>query len=325
MLTSTQITQMVYALFFLGFVLLIFGANGLVDGASSLAKRFNISDLVIGLTIVAFGTSTPELVVSVLAGLSGQTDIAIGNVVGSNIFNALFILGLAAILSPVNVQHNTVWKEIPLMSLAAIVLGFLVNDALISGAATSEITRVDGLILLSFFAVFMYYIVDMARNDPSPTEEIKPMPVWKAVLFLVLGLGGLVLGGQWIVAGAVEMARAVGMSESVIGLTIISAGTSLPELATSVVAAYKKNSDIAIGNVVGSNIFNIFFILGVSATISPLTFNLAMNFDVIINVVVSFFMFIFLFTGKGRQIDRWEGITFMLAYVGYVSYLIYNQ
>jgi cation:H+ antiporter len=316
---------MVYLLFVLGFVLLIFGANGLVDGASSLAKRLNISDLVIGLTIVAFGTSTPELVVSVLAGLEGKTDIAIGNVVGSNIFNSLFILGLAAILSPINVQHNTTWKEIPLMLLSAIVLGFLVNDVLISGAATSEVTRVDGLILLSFFAIFMYYVIDMARNDPTPSEEIKQLPIWKAGLFLVLGLVGLVLGGKWIVDGAVEMARAVGMSESVIGLTIISAGTSLPELATSAVAAYKKNSEIAIGNVVGSNIFNVFFILGISATINPLNFNPAMNFDVMINIIVSIFMFVFLFTGKGRRIDRWEGIVFMLAYVVYVSYLIYNQ
>jgi cation:H+ antiporter len=316
---------MTYILFALGFVLLIFGANGLVDGASSLAKRFNISDLIIGLTIVAFGTSTPELVVSVQAATSGSTDIAVGNVVGSNIFNSLFILGLAAIMSPVNVQHNTTWKEIPLMLLSAIVVGLLVNDQMISGEAASFVSRVDGLILLCFFAVFMYYVIDMARNDATPSEEVKQLPVWKSLLFIALGLCGLVVGGGWIVDGAVAIARTFGMSEAVIGLTIVSAGTSLPELATSAVAAYKKNADIAIGNVVGSNIFNVFFILGTSATIAPLPFNPVMNFDVVINVLVSIFMFVFLFTGQGRRIDRVEGIIFVIAYLVYVSYLIYQQ
>ncbi len=316
---------MTYVLFALGFVLLIFGANGLVEGASSLAKRLNISDLIIGLTIVAFGTSTPELVVSIQAATSGSTDIAVGNVVGSNLFNSLFILGLAAIMSPVNVQHNTTWKEIPLMLLSAIVMGLVVNDQMISGAATSEVSRVDGMVLLCFFAVFMYYVVDMARNDATPSEEVKQLPVWKSLVFIALGLAGLVVGGRWIVAGAVEIARSVGLSEAVIGLTIVSAGTSLPELATSAVAAYKKNADIAIGNVVGSNIFNVFFIMGLSATVTPLPFNPSMNFDVVLNVLVSIFMFVFLFTGQGRRIDRWEGAIFVAAYLGYVAYLIAQQ
>jgi cation:H+ antiporter len=316
---------MTYVLFALGFVLLIFGANGLVEGASSLAKRLNISDLIIGLTIVAFGTSTPEMVVSIQAATSGSTDIAVGNVVGSNLFNSLFILGLAAIMSPVNVQHNTTWKEIPLMLLSAIVMGLVVNDQMISGAATSEVSRVDGMVLLCFFAVFMYYVVDMARNDATPSEEVKQLPVWKSLVFIALGLAGLVVGGRWIVAGAVEIARSVGLSEAVIGLTIVSAGTSLPELATSAVAAYKKNADIAIGNVVGSNIFNVFFIMGLSATVTPLPFNPSMNFDVVLNVLVSIFMFVFLFTGQGRRIDRWEGAIFVAAYLGYVAYLIAQQ
>ncbi|MCU0451398.1 MAG: calcium/sodium antiporter [Bernardetiaceae bacterium] len=317
---------MTYLLFSLGFVILIFGANWLVSGASSLAKRLNVSDLVIGLTIVAFGTSTPELVVSLRASFSGSTDIAVGNVVGSNIFNYLFILGLAAVLYPVNAQKNTVWKEIPLALLAAIVLAFIVNDGFLSGGqARSEVSRGDGLVLLCFFGIFMYYIIDMARNDPSPSEEVAVMPVWKSLLFLGLGLAGLVVGGGWIVDGAIALARLVGMSEAVIGLTIVAAGTSLPELATSAVAAYKKNSDIAMGNVVGSNIFNSFFILGTSAAITPLPFRESMNLDVLTNVVVSAMVFIFLFVGRGRRIDRWEGSLFILVYVIYVAYLIYHQ
>jgi cation:H+ antiporter len=317
---------MTYFLFALGFVLLIFGANWLVSGASSLAKRLQVSDLVIGLTIVAFGTSTPELVVSLQASLKGSTDIAVGNVVGSNIFNYLFILGLAAVLYPVNAQKNTVWKEIPLALLSAVVVAIVVNDRLLSGGqASSEISRGDGLVLLCFFGIFMYYIIDMAKNDPTPSEEVAVMPVWKSVLLLALGLVGLVLGGTWIVNGAVALARLIGMTEAVIGLTIVAAGTSLPELATSAVAAYKKNSDIAMGNVVGSNIFNVFFILGTSATITPLPFRESMNLDVITNVVVSTMVFVFLFVGKGRRIDRWEGSLFILVYVLYVAYLIYQQ
>jgi cation:H+ antiporter len=224
------------------------------------------------------------------------------------------------------VQRNTVWKEIPMSLLAALVLGICANDAIINSSGTqSAITRTDGLILLAFFIIFMYYVTDSARNNPeSADEEFKKLPLWKAILFVAGGMIGLILGGQWIVEGAIEIARLFNLSESVIGLTVVAAGTSLPELATSAVAAYKRNSDIAIGNVVGSNIFNVFLILGVTSTITPVSFDPALNRDVFINILASLLMFLFLFTGKGRRIDRKEGALFVLIYLAYLSYLLYN-
>jgi cation:H+ antiporter len=317
--------MLTYILFAVGLVLLIFGATWLVDGASSLAKKMNIPDLIIGLTIVAFGTSTPELVVNLLAGSSGQTDIAIGNVIGSNIFNVLVILGTAAVLKPINAQLNTTWKEIPLALLAAIVLGICANDMLFDGAAQSQLTRTDGLILLSFFGIFMYYIVDVARNSKEQAEQFNVMPLWKSLGYIVVGLVGLVLGGQWIVDGAVVMAKAAGLSEAVIGLTIVAMGTSLPELATSAVAAYKGNSDIALGNVIGSNIFNVFFILGITSSLYNLPFRPEANADILMNIFTSTLLFIFLFTGSGRRINKIEGGIFICIYIGYVSYLLIQQ
>ncbi|TAH17406.1 MAG: sodium:calcium antiporter [Cytophagales bacterium] len=317
--------MLTYILFVLGLGFLILGATLLVDGASSLAKKLNIPDLIIGLTIVAFGTSAPELVVNLLAGSSGQTDIAIGNVVGSNIFNVLFILGLAAMLKPVNAHINTTWKEIPLALLAALVLGICANDMFFDGASSSQLTRTDGLILLAFFGVFMYYIVDVSLSSKEQGEQISVMPLWKSVTYIVVGLAGLIFGGQWIVDGAVVMAKSAGLSEAVIGLTIVAAGTSLPELATSAIAAYRGNSDIALGNVVGSNIFNIFFILGITSTIYELPFRPEANFDILMNIFSSTLLFIFLFTGSGRKINRIEGGIFIAIYIGYVTYLLMQQ
>ncbi|MCS7019653.1 MAG: calcium/sodium antiporter [Cytophagales bacterium] len=316
---------MAYFLFVIGIFLLIFGANWLVDGASSLAKRFQVSDLLIGLTVVALGTSAPEMIVNLTASMSGNTDMAVGNAIGSNIFNVMVILGFSALLNPIDVKHNTIWKEIPLNLLAAIVAWLVANDVFFNGATNSAISRSDGLILLCFFCVFMYYIVSVAKSDPQSGGAIKVMPLYQSVLYMVAGIGGLVLGGRWIVDGGVIMARNLGVSEAVIGLTIISAGTSLPELATSAVAAYKKNSDIAIGNVVGSNIMNIFLILGASAVVAPLPFNPKMNMELLINIGTGIAMFAFLFTGKGRRIDRWEGSVLLIIYISYISYLISQQ
>jgi cation:H+ antiporter len=316
---------MTYFLFVVGIFLLIFGANWLVDGASSLAKRFNVSDLLIGLTIVALGTSAPEMVVNVTASIQGSTDMAIGNAIGSNIFNGMVILGISAVLNPVNVKHNTIWKEIPLCLLAAIVAWLVANDTLFNGDTVSVISRSDGLLMLCFFGIFMYYVIGVAKSDTDPGDPVAVMPLYQSIIYIILGIGGLVVGGNWIVDGGVAMARAFRISEAVIGLTIISAGTSLPELATSAVAAYKKNSDIAIGNVVGSNIMNIFLILGTSAVFTPLPFNATMNTDLLINICVSIAMFVFLFTGKGRRIDRWEGGVLVTVYVAYVAYLISQQ
>lgn len=316
---------MTYLMFAAGLVLLVFGANWLVEGASSLAKRFNVSDLLIGLTVVALGTSAPEMIVNLTAGISGSTDMAIGNAIGSNIFNVMVILGLSALLHPVNVKQNTIWKEIPLSLLAAVVAWILANDTFFNNASAATISRSDGLILLCFFTIFMYYVTDVAKADKESGEPIIVMPLYRSVIYVLAGIGGLMLGGRWIVNSGVEMARMLGVSEAVIGLTIISAGTSLPELATSAVAAYKKNSDIAIGNVVGSNIMNIFLILGTSAVVTPLPFNPSMNTELLMNIGISIAMFVFLFIGKGRRIDRWEGGLLLAIYILYISYLIVKQ
>lgn len=270
-----------FLILLLGLGLILVGANWLTDGASALAKRFSISDLVIGLTIVAFGTSTPEFVVSLTAALEGSAELAIGNVVGSNIFNIFMILGVTSVVSPIVVGRSTMSKEIPLVILSSLVVYFCACDVSLDGAASSVISRVEGLLLLGFFAIFMGYTFSIAKNpatEDQPTT-VKTMPIWKSLVFIVGGLAGLIFGGQLFVDGASEIARGLGVSESVIGLTLVAAGTSLPELATSLVAALKKNAGIAIGNVVGSNIFNVFFILGASATISPLPLGGITNID----------------------------------------------
>lgn len=312
-------------LFIAGMVLLIVGSNWLVDGASSLARRFNISDLVIGLTIVAFGTSSPELIVNLFASFNGNTDIAIGNVVGSNIFNTLAILGLTAIVTPIAVKSTTVWKEIPFSILAVLVMAFMANDMLIDGKFKDIISRIDGFILLCFFSIFMAYTFALAKSS-GPLKEVTTveMSLLKAIIFIITGLAGLFFGGKFLVEGAVSIARFLGISEAVIGLTVVAAGTSMPELATSVVAAIKKKSDIAIGNVVGSNIFNIFFVLGISASIRPipLATDNSSNFDMIFLIIMSMLLLIFVFLGKEKKINRLEGAIFFLAFVAYTLVLI---
>jgi cation:H+ antiporter len=311
-------------LFIIGIFLLIKGADLLVNGASSLAKRFNVSDLVIGLTVVAFGTSTPELFVNLISAIKGNTDLAIGNILGSNISNIFLILGVTALIYPMHVGKGTVWREIPLSLLAVILLGFIANDQLIDGAQSSAITRIDGLVLLSFFIIFIYYSISIAKPIEGMEEQIpeKPQPVLLSLLFVILGLGGLTLGGHWVVQSAIVFAKALGMSERLIGLTIVAIGTSLPELVTSVVAAMKRKVEIAVGNVVGSNIFNVFFVLAITSTIRPLPFNLAANPDIAVAIVSNFLLFFFMFMGKKNRLDRWEGGVFVLLYIGYLSYLI---
>jgi cation:H+ antiporter len=314
---------MSYLLLIGGLILLIFGSNWLVDGASSLARKLNISDIVIGLTVVAFGTSSPELVVNLIASFNGNTDIAIGNILGSNIFNILVILGITALFYPVAVMNNTVWKEIPFSILAIVIIGFVANDVLIDGYPKNELSRIDGLVLLGFFSIFMAYTFILAKQS-GPLMEVETviMSFPKSILFMIIGLAGLFFGGRFLVLGAVDIARSLGMTESVIGLTVVAAGTSLPELATSVTAALKKNSDIAIGNVVGSNIFNLFLVLGTSAVVRPLPFSVSSNFDILTVFISSLLMFFFVFLGKGRKIDRKEGTFFLLLYVAYTVYLI---
>ena len=310
-----------------GLALILLGANGLTDGAAAVAKRFNISDLVIGLTIVAFGTSAPELVISTMAALGGSADMAIGNVVGSNAFNVLMIIGVTAMVLPIKVGEGILSKEIPLVILASFVLAVCANDILLDGGSSNVISRIDGLVLLGFFLIFMRYTFAIARNggDEAEGEKIKEMPIWKSALFILGGLAGLIYGGQLFVDGASGIASSLGVSESIIGLTIVAGGTSLPELATSVTAALKKNSGIAIGNVIGSNLFNVFFVLGCSATISPLPMGGINNVDmaVLIGSAILFWLVGWFF--KKRTITRVEGALLVICYVAYTAYLISQQ
>lgn len=316
-----------YVLLVLGFVALIKGADWLVDGASSVARRLGVSALVVGLTVVAFGTSMPELVVNLLASLNGNTDIAIGNVIGSNIANIFLILGVAALIYPLTVARSTVWKEIPFALLATFVVAVLAQDTLVDGESVSALTRGDGLILLCFFVIFLYYIFGIAKESANtvPAEAAEPEQSWSYSLGLIAaGLAGLVIGGKWVVDGAVAFATALGVSESLIGLTIVAVGTSLPELATSAVAAYRKNVDIAVGNVVGSNIFNIFWILGVSAVITPLPLSPLLAQDILVAVIATLLLFATLFVGRRHVLERWQGGLFVLSYVAYLIFVIWR-
>lgn len=318
--------MLVYVLFILGFVLLIYGANWLVDGASSIARKYRIPNIVIGLTIVALGTSSPELVVNLIASFKGSADVAMGNVLGSNIANIFLILGVSAMIYPIAVNNNTQWKEVPLAILAAIVIGVLANDTFFDGIPVSMIYRSDGIVLVAFFILFMYYAFSISKHNGPPEEvQIKDRPQWLSVIMILAGIGGLVLGGKWIVDGAVVIAANLGMSEALISLTIVAVGTSLPELATCVVAAYKKNPGIVVGNVIGSNIFNIFFVLGVSAVIKPLPYNLSLNFDVLVGILASLMLFVFLMFPVRRVLERWQGAVLTLFYVAYILLLLSRE
>lgn len=315
-----------FVLLLLGFVVLVYGADKLVDAASGLAANYGIPNIVIGLTIVAFGTSAPELVVNVFASISGSSEMVIGNVLGSNIFNVLAILGISSIIYPLTVKSSTTWIEIPLSFLAAIMVLILANDFLLNGGVSNFISFGDGLVLLMFFIVFIVYNITVSMNpgENSDSVEISKYSTGQAVIWILVGLGGLILGGKLIVDNAVELAVSFGLSERVIGLTIVSIGTSMPELATSIAAVRKKKVDIAIGNVVGSNIFNIFFILGISASILPVTISEPNFIDIWMNILAGLLLFVFVFTGKGRKLERWEGMILLGLYVAYLAALILN-
>lgn len=319
---------MYLALFLLlvGFAVLIKGADFLVNGASSVAKKFNISNLAIGLTVVAFGTSTPELIVSLYSAMEGRNDASFGNIIGSNNFNLMFILGIAGLIYPLTVQRNTVRYEVPLSLLAALVLYILVNDQIVLGSDINILSRWDAIILLLFFGFFMMYIYRTMKTA-SDYEEA-PIKLFTAPLatgMIILGLAMLIGGGTLVVDNAVAIAEHYGLSEKLIGLTILAAGTSLPELATSAVAAYRKNTDIAIGNVIGSNIFNIFFILGLTGLTHPITYNATMNFDMEVLGATTILLMVFMFTINRRKLDRWEAFLLLVGYIGYTIYLVVND
>ena len=306
----------------IGLALILIGANALTDGAASVAKRFHISPLVIGLTIVAFGTSAPELTVSVVSALKDSAGLAIGNVIGSNIFNCLMIVGCTAAIVPIQISKGTLSKEIPLCLLAAIVLFICASDQWINGLSADSISRGEGLLLLCFFAIFMGYTFAIAHNGQAEDASIPTFPLWRSTLYIIGGLVGLIYGGQCFVDGASGIARSLGVSESVIGLTLVAGGTSLPELATSVVAALKKNPEMAVGNVIGSNLFNVFFVLGCSASITAMPVQGISSLDLGMHILACLLLFIFGLFFQKRTITRIEGIALVACYIGYTTYLI---
>ncbi|SHJ01809.1 cation:H+ antiporter [Tangfeifania diversioriginum] len=311
-------------LLILGLAVLIKGADWLVSGASALAKKYHVSDLVIGLTIVAFGTSAPELVVNVIASSQNFNDIVLGNVLGSNIANLFLILGITGIIYPLVVQSSTTWKEIPLSLLAVVILFLLANNFFILD--NPVISRLDGLFLFLMFGLFMFYVYRLTKTDKAPVEvEVNAMSSFKMITLIVIGLAGLILGGRLVVNNAVEIATILGLSEKIIGFTIVAIGTSLPELATSVVAALKKNTNIAVGNIIGSNIFNIFLVIATSAVVSPVTFNPVFNIDIYLLAGGTLFLFIAMFTGGKKKLDRWEATILLLIYLGYTAMLVAKE
>nr|WP_321452918.1 calcium/sodium antiporter [uncultured Carboxylicivirga sp.] len=304
----------------LGFGGLIFGANWLVDGGSALAKKYKVSDLTIGLTIVAFGTSAPELVVNIIGSVNGYSDIVLGNVIGSNNFNLFIILGISGLIFPIAVQSSTAWKEIPISLLITGLVLLLVNDWGFSG--TNSLGRIDGIILLILFGVFLFYVFKQMKNDTTTQPEVIQKSNMKIWGFIIIGLAALIAGGQLVVVNSVKIASSLGVSEKIIGLTIVAAGTSLPELVTSIIAAAKRNADIAIGNVIGSNIFNLLLILGISGIIKPIEYNLKFNADLFILLGGTVFLFTSMLTGTRKKLDRWEAFLLISFYVSYLIFLL---
>tara|TARA_Y100000310_G_scaffold339269_1_gene431446 strand:- start:3769 stop:4791 length:1023 start_codon:yes stop_codon:yes gene_type:complete len=319
-----------------GFVLLIKGADFLVNGASSLAKRFNVSDIAIGLTVVAMGTSAPELVVNIISGSVPNEgadgvfthDIVFGNIIGSNIFNIFLILGVSSVIYPLTVQRNALWKEIPYSLIATFVFFFLVNDVMFLGAESNELTVIDALVLIVMFGGFLTYIFMNLTRNPDEGDLVEDIVVYSSVkttVMIVLGIAGLIFGGQMIVKNAVEIAKIFDVSEKLIGLTILAAGTSLPELATSAVAAFQKKSDLAVGNIVGSNIFNLLLVIGATGLVhAPLGFPTSLNLDLYFVMGGTFLLFIFMFTFAKYKLDRSEGVLYLFGFLFYM-YILFER
>ena len=306
---------MILVLMILGLIILVKGADLFVDGSASIARRLLIPNIIIGLTLVAFGTSAPEAAVSIKASIDGANGIALGNVVGSNLFNLMFILGITAIIKPVSIHVNSLKKELPFMLLVTLMILFLAFE----GNGDLVFSRYDGFVMLLMFGMYLYSMLAIMKKDDQNIEvDYKEVSLFKSIGLSALGILMIILGADWTVKGAVWMAELFGVSDLIIGLTIIAAGTSLPELVTSIVAAKKGESDIAIGNIIGSNIFNILFVLGASSTVEPISFTKDGVMDMVILLGVSVFGFILMFTGK--SVNRKEGITLMLLYIIYILY-----
>ena len=325
---------LVIGLIILGFIFLIYGAEWLVSGASAVARKYGIPELVIGLTIVAFGTSAPDLVVNIVAAFEAHDDIVLGNIIGSNNVNLFLILGVAGLIYPIKVTSATAWRQIPVSFFITLLFVGLANDFYTSHAPM--ISWIDGTIFLFLFAGFFYYIYLQVKHEqvpevleeipqifeelPEATEPVSPTtPVW---IYILLGLTGLILGGKMVVDYGVILARDLGISEKIIGLTILAGGTSLPELVTAIVAALKKKSDLVIGNVIGSNIFNLLLVLGISSVIHPLKFDSSLNVEIYLLSGGTLFLFLSMLTGKRKNLDRWEAGVLVGAYVIYLVWLM---
>lgn len=306
-----------YVLFVLGLFLLVKSADWIVDGSSSLANKLGVSSLIIGLTVVAFGTSLPELVVNIFAAMEGAGEVSFGNIVGSNIANILFVLGIAAMIGNIKIKSDTVWKEIPFALLA----GFMLF-ALTWGK--EFFTRNDGLVLLGLFVLFLYYVFISAREDRKKIELIEDVDERNSriVLKLILGLIGIYFGGRFVVDGAIAAASALGLSEFLISVTVIAIGTSLPELVVCVMAVLKKNVDLAVGNIVGSNIFNVLWVFGVIPFISPISIPSFIGFDIAVMFLVTLLLFVFMFIGERGELSKTEGIVFVLFYILYIWFVV---
>ena len=311
------------ALLIAGLVMILLGANWLVNGSSSIAKRFGISEFVIGLTIVGIGTSSPEMVVSFLSSLQGKADMAIGNIVGSNIFNTLLILGITALISPLTITKSNLKRDIPLNIIVTVILILLGMNFTIFGVGKNQLCRIDGVILLGIFILYLWSSFKSESSDEENSEEgIKEYSILMSAVMVAAGLASLIFGGKLFVNSATELAKMFGVSDKFIAITVMAAGTSMPELATCVVAALKGRGQLALGNVLGSNIANILLILGGSALICPLSFNGMTYVDIGMVLLCAAFIFASAFLFKKRQVDRYEGAILVLTEVGYMWYLI---
>lgn len=312
-------------LLIIGLGLILAGANFLTDGSAALAQRFRVPEFIIGLTVVAVGTSTPELVVSVLSAIAGKSDVAIGNVVGSNIFNVFVILGVCALIRPLPLTVGNIRRDIPFGVIVSLLLLALAADSYVFKGAADRIGRIDGIVMLLLYGALMWYTIRTTKRPEAtaPDAGAKPgMAGWLMAAMIVGGLAGLIFGGEMFLRSATEIARRLGISESVIAITLVAGGTSLPELASSLVSLFKGKADMALGNVIGSNIANILLILGLSATIHPLSMGGITVWDLLMVVLSSVLLFLAAFTFKRRAIDRWEGAIFLAIYVAYIGYLI---
>ena len=306
-------------LLIIGFVILVKGADFLLDGATSLAKKMSISEIAIGLTVVAFGTSSPELVVNVLSSINGHHEMCFGNVIGSNIFNILVVLGISGLVFPISVKKNTVRKEIPFLLMGTILVFGLANNF---GFGGSGLSRVDGFILLISLVVFFVYVIGISKAPASEEYNIVIYTNKKTTIFIILGILGLFIGGEMVVKNAVKIATLMKVSEKLIALTVVALGTSLPELVTSVIAVSRKRYDLAIGNVIGSNLFNMFMVIGLTSIISPLTFNYSLNIDLYFLIIITLIFLITMFTGRKRKLDRFEALLFVVMYILYLIFII---